>query len=653
MIDYAYLIPVLPIIGFILELFLGKYTWKRGGLFANLTLTGSVFISVGTLMEVLGGLTLDKSVEWFFPGMVVGVLIDPLSISMLCMVSFVGLLIHIYATEYMDEDPNKNIYFAETALFTGSMLGLVLSNNFLQLFIFYELVGLCSYLLIGFWWYKPEAAAAAKKAFLMTKVADVLFVVGLLMLYRETHSLIPEPLTFKYIFEILPEIAPQTLTVITILIFMGAVGKSSQFPLHSWIPDAMEGPTTVSALIHAATMVTAGVYLVARSFPIFLAAPHALTVVAIVGGFTALFAATMGLVVNDIKRVLAYSTISQLGYMTCMLGLGSVIGAAAVGYSLLHLISHAFFKALLFLGAGSVLHGLHDVRGIKEMGGLLKRMPITGYTMLIGSLALVGFPLTSGFFSKDRIIESAYEYALATQHAGGNVIVAYLPWLFVLLGVILTATYTFRMWFLAFTGKPRTYLAEHAHEAKGTMTVPLMVLSLFALFFGILTQGRFYKFLEGNFEPVADMEHLAELGGTVGVMHAVHGLHVPAGVIYLPTLLVLLGIATAGHFYYNNRRDVGKYVKSSNPVYKLLWNKYYIDYIYKDIICSRVVLTVAAATDIFDLHAIDGVINGMARVTAWAGRLLRKVQTGIVQDYATATVLGVSLLLIVVKVWGG
>ncbi|OFV68840.1 MAG: F420H2:quinone oxidoreductase subunit L [Candidatus Syntrophoarchaeum caldarius] len=634
-IEYAYWIALLPLIGFVLELFVGKYTWKRGGIFANLAILGSTIIAIGTLTEVLGGARIDVSVSWFFDGIVVGYLIDPLAIVMLCMVSFVSLMIHIYATAYMDEDPNKSLYFAETALFTCGMLGLVLSNNLLQLFIFWELVGVCSYLLIGFWWYKPEAAAAGKKAFLTTRVGDVLFLLGIILLYFNVSHL-PEPLSFKYLFslEVLEAIPHTHLTAIALLFLGGAVGKSSQFPLHVWIPDAMEGPTTVSALIHAATMVTAGIYLVARTYPIFIASPDALVVVAVLGGFTALFAATLGLVVNDIKRVLAYSTISQLGYMLCMLGVGSIIGAFAVGYSLFHLISHAFFKALLFLCSGAVLHGLANTRDLREMGGLLKKMPVTAIAMLIGALSLSGFPLTAGFFSKDRIIETAYEYGVATNN--------FLPWIFILLAALLTAVYTFRLWFMAFTGEPRSYLAEHAHEASKIMTIPLIVLAAFALFFGIF-QKKFYTFVGANFDSHL-IEELAHIGG----YHFHHAGHVPFVVMILPAVCAIGGIAIAYGIWYNNRVDVSTFISKENPIYRLLWNKYYLDFIFKDLIAERVFGFVALVAEAFDKYVIDGVVNGISYLVLTTGSRLRKIQTGVVETYATAVVIGVVILILLI-----
>ncbi|MDP2841951.1 MAG: NADH-quinone oxidoreductase subunit L, partial [Candidatus Methanoperedens sp.] len=507
-------------------------------------IAGSFIISLGIFLEIYPGGIIQQSLPWF-AGMNLGILIDPLAIVMLMMVSFVSLLIHIYAVGYMSHDPAKPRYFAETSLFTAAMLAVVLSDNIFQFFIAWELVGLCSFLLIGFWYHKPSAAAAAKKAFLVTRVGDVLFLAGIVLLYVNMSEIIAsrafalEPgnfiLQFKSMFDAIPLIDKTQLTYITLLFFGGAIGKSGQFPLHGWLPDAMEGPTTVSALIHAATMVTAGVYLVARTFPMFVAAPDSLLVVAYVGGFTALFAATMGLVMNDIKRVLAYSTVSQLGYMMLALGTaGAVVGAKAVGISMFHLISHAFFKALLFLCAGSVIHavGTNDIR---EMGGLFGKMKITATTMMIAALALAGIGIpflnigTAGFFSKDAIIEGAFEYGEKT----GDLI----PYAFAVIAALLTSIYIFRLWFMTFTGKPRS--ERHSHESPGVMTGPLMILAVFALFFGF-SQPGFYNYLETNFE----------LMGVPIAAHEGEAIHPPVIITLLPVIVGVVGFLISYAIYH-------------------------------------------------------------------------------------------------------
>jgi NADH-quinone oxidoreductase subunit L len=573
------------------------------------------------------------------------------------MVSFVSLLIHIYAVGYMSHDPAKSRYFAETSLFTAAMLSVILSDNILQFFISWEIVGVCSFLLIGFWYHKPSAAAAAKKAFLVTRIGDVLFLAGIVMLYVELIKIVNDPanafeigsgnfiLQFQTMFEAIPLIDKTQLTYITLLFFGGAVGKSGQFPLHGWLPDAMEGPTTVSALIHAATMVTAGVYLVARTFPMFAATPDtmsagvpdALLIVAYVGGFTALFAATMGLVMNDIKRVLAYSTVSQLGYMMLALGTaGAVLGAKAVGISMFHLISHAFFKALLFLCAGSVIHavGTNDIR---EMGGLFSKMKITAVTMLIAALSLAGIGIpflnigTAGFFSKDVIIEGAFEYGEVT----GDMI----PYAFAVIAALLTSIYIFRLWFMAFTGKPRS--ERHSHESPGVMTIPLMILAVLALFFGFSHTG-FYGYVETNFEL---------MGVEIGV-HEGEPFHPDAIVILLPVIVGVLGFLIAYLIYHKRILDMSKIISSRNPIYKLLYNRYYEPKIGADLIGVKLTHDVAAQSGEFiDRKIIDGlVIDTIISNTIFKiGEIIRKLQTGVVQNYASITILGVVLLLVLLK----
>ncbi|VVB84537.1 F(420)H(2) dehydrogenase subunit L [uncultured archaeon] len=653
--DYAALIVLLPVLAFVLTLFLGKKLYSGGALLPIAAIAGSFIISFGTFLEIYPDKTIQQSLSWF-AGMNIGILIDPLAVVMLMMVSFVSLLIHIYAVGYMAHDPAKPRYFAETSLFTAAMLGVILSDNILQFFIAWELVGLCSYLLIGFWYHKPSAAAAAKKAFLVTRVGDVLFLAGIVLLYFNMSEVVSsrafslEPgsfiLQFKSMFAAIPHIPPGQLTLITLLFFGGAVGKSGQFPLHGWLPDAMEGPTTVSALIHAATMVTAGVYLVARTFPMFVAAPNSLLVVAYIGGFTALFAATMGLVMNDIKRVLAYSTVSQLGYM--MLGLGAAgmaIGAGAVGISMFHLISHAFFKALMFLCAGSVIHavGTNDIR---EMGGLFGKMKITAITMIIAALALagIGIPLvnfgipfsigTSGFFSKDAIIEGAFAYGEQT----GDLI----PYVFAILAALLTSIYIFRLWFMTFTGTPRS--ERHAHESPNVMTRPLIILAVFALFFGY-TQSGFYGYVDKNFE-------------LMGVEMAVHeGEAVPPSIIivFMPVIVGVLGFLISYYIYYQRKLDVSKFITSENPVYKLLINRYYEPKLASDIIGVKLTHNVVAQSGEFvDRKIIDGLIidNIIGRTAFKLGEVMRRLQTGVVQNYAAVIILGIGLLVILLMLGG-
>lgn len=664
--EFAALIVLLPVIAFVLTLFLGKKLYSGGALLPIAAIAGSFIISVGIFFEIFPN---DGMVQQSFPwfaGMNIGILIDPLAIVMLMMVTFVSLLIHIYAVGYMSHDPARPRYFAETSLFTAAMLSVILSDNILQFFISWELVGLCSFLLIGFWYHKPSAAAAAKKAFLVTRVGDVLFLAGIVLLYVNMKLLIDNGtlvvesqsfiLQFKTMFEAIPLIDGTQLTYITLLFFGGAIGKSGQFPLHGWLPDAMEGPTTVSALIHAATMVTAGVYLVARTFPMFVATPStistgvpdSLLIVTYVGGFTALFAATMGLVMNDIKRVLAYSTVSQLGYMMLALGTaGTVLGAKAVGISMFHLISHAFFKALLFLCAGSVIHavGTNDIR---EMGGLFSKMKITATTMLIAALALAGFGIpfeglgmpimnigTAGFFSKDAIIEGALEYGEVTHDM--------IPYGFAVIAALLTSIYIFRLWFMTFTGKPRS--DRHSHESPGVMTGPLMILAIFALLFGF-SQAGFYGYVEKNFE-------LMDVNIAV---HEGEAFHPSALVILVPVIVGVLGLLISYLIYNRRIIDMSKIVSSGNPLYKLLYNRYYEPKLGADIIGVKLTHNVVAQSGEFiDRKIIDGLVidNIISNTLLKLGEIVRKLQTGVVQNYASVTIFGIALLLIILKLTFG
>ena len=676
--NIVYLIPALPVLAFVLTLAFGKKIHPGEGYIAILAIAASCIISVMAFLQIYNtGIPIEVSAHWFSV-LNVGILIDPLASVMLMMVTFVSLLIHIYALGYMAHDPAKPRYFAETALFTAAMLGVVLSDNILQFFISWELVGLCSYLLIGFWFRKPSAAAAGKKAFLTTRVGDVLFLAGIVILFFNMREHVLPHITgnetvyllqFSTIFENIHHIPSGQLTIITLLFFGGAVGKSGQFPLHVWLPDAMEGPTTVSALIHAATMVTAGVYLVARTFPMFIASPGVelagitipatLTVVAYIGGFTALFASTMGLVMNDIKRVLAFSTISQLGYMMLGLGMGSVIGAAAVGFAMFHLINHAFFKACLFLCAGSVIHstGTNDLR---EMGGLMSKMKITGITMLFASLALagigipfinkiVGFPVgTSGFVSKDAIIlDATYVFSHMTHD--------WIPFAFGILAALLTAIYTFRLWFMAFTGKPRQ--ERHPHESPATMTGVLSILAIFALVFGMLT---FYPFLDfvGHTYDHHEIEHLAGLGGNPILEHPEHEIHhivdhASPIIILLPVIVGVGGLLLAWMIYNRRWISVASIGNMQNPLFAILAKRYYQHEIFIELISLKFTYGVLALTSEFsDRKIVDGIIDGISSFIIGGAEVLKKIQTGVVQNYATATVLGVGLIALILSFKG-
>ena len=641
--DYAYLIVGLPVLAFVLTIFLGWRLPKGGGFFTVLATFAGFILSFGIFREIYpNNEIVHQSMHWF-ASFNAGILIDPLAIVMLLMVTFVCTLIHTYALGYMEGDPGMARYFAEAGLFTAAMLGLVFSDNLLQLFIFWELVGLCSYLLIGFWYRKPSAASAAKKAFLVTRVGDVMFLAGIVLLYSNMVKLnlvLPEGaylLQFQTIYDSLVHIPPDQLTWIALLLFGGAVGKSGQFPLHVWLPDAMEGPTTVSAMIHAATMVTAGVYLVARMFPLFYAAPDALMVVAYIGAFTALFAATMGLVMFDIKRVLAYSTVSQLGYMMAALGFGAAVGATAVGVSMFHLIGHSFFKALLFLCAGSVIHAV-ATNDMREMGGVLRSMKWTGLTMLAGSLTLAGFPLTTGFFSKDEIIILAFE--------NGAFGLGWIPYVFVILAALLTAIYTFRLWFLTFDGEPRS--DYHKHESPWIMLGPLVILAVFALFMGMPTQGQFYDYVGNNFEHFGvDFEELAHIGGH----HVEHGhVHEPFIFKILPIIVGVGGIIIAALFYSRWKRfDPSMITSERDPLRRILLKRYYQNEIYTLWFAEKVVYGIALVSNMIDLKIIDGAVNKISAVSVGFGGTLRKVQTGVIQNYITAIVLGLAALLILIQ----
>ncbi len=673
--DYAYLIVALPVLAFLLCLFVGWHLPRGGGFLTVLATFAGLILSLGIFSETYPDKIIHQSMPWF-ANFNVGILIDPLALVMLLMVTFVVTLIHTYANGYMNGDPGAARYFAEAALFTASMLGLIYADNLLQLFIFWELVGLCSYLLIGFWYRKPSAAAAAKKAFLTTRVGDVLFLAGIILLYNNLANLnltlAPGEylLQFPVIYAHVAQIPADQLTLIALGLLGGAVGKSGQFPLHVWLPDAMEGPTTVSAMIHAATMVTAGVYLVARMFPLFYAAPYGLTAVAAVGAFTALFAATMGLTSFDIKRVLAFSTVSQLGFMMAGLGVGAAVGTFAVGVSIFHLIGHSFFKALLFLGAGSVIHAV-NTNDMREMGGVGKYMKWTMYTMLIGSLSLAGFPLFTGFFSKDEIIVIAYEY---------GVMINFLPYIMLVLAAILTAIYTFRMWFSVFTGKERSDYGKH--ESPMIMIGPLVILAVFAFGFGFAAQEDFYSYLDSNFEHYdIDFAQLGIIGGHVLEGHAApegaaleeeqgspeiaESGHGAAGegeeggegeagepwyIQILPIIVAIGGILTAGLFYWNKIKkfDPSQVTGDKDPIRKLLLKGYYQHEILTGWFAETVVYGTALICNMIDIKLVDGWLNWLSAWVMGFAQHIRKVQTGVVQNYITALVLGVVVLVVVI-----
>ncbi len=660
MIDYAWLIPVFPLIAFlIIALAPKKLLIREGGAPWIIAMSVASFVlSMLVILDVFNGNTMGPAggqpsprIDWISVGsyqITFGIWVDQLTAVMLAVVSIVGTLVVIYSVGYMHaEGERKRRYYAEIALFIGVMFGLVLADNYLLMFIFWELVGLCSYLLIGFWKEKPSAAKAAKRAFIVTRVGDIMLMGGLIMLLQAVGSLDYAAL---FASNSLHSMDSFTATFAMIMIFGGAIGKSAQFPLHEWLPDAMEGPTTVSALIHAATMVNAGIYLVARSFPMFVQAPDALLVVALIGGITALIAATNALVATDIKRVLAYSTISQLGYMMLALGVGGLIIAEymtdpsasdlGAGYSsgMFHLMNHAFFKALLFLAAGSVIHGI-GTQDMREMGGLSKKMKITSITMLIGSLAIAGIPPFSGFWSKDEILSitfKGFENATSTTYET----VFLLIWIIGIATAFLTAFYMFRMWFMTFSGKPRT--EAHAHESPKVMTVPLMILACLAA-----VSGFFMLIGNGFFSFVS--ESISSIGAGVGIEAVNSGQAVvdifTDPLTYASLVVAVLGVLTAYMMYYKGTWSVARFAQGiSGKMQKLLANRYYISWFY-DAFAYNIIYGMSLVADILDRTVIDGVVNGFAWLSRKSGEVMRRAQTGYVQNYVLVIVLGACLLL--------
>jgi NADH-quinone oxidoreductase subunit L len=618
-----------PIFGFVLTYVVGRYYRNLSGIIASLAVLGSFIAAVLTFFYVQSNGTIYNSYEWFY-NIHAGIYIDHLTLVMALMVSFVSLMIHLFALYYMKDDPNKHIYFAETSLFTAGMLGLVVSSNLVLFFLFWELVGLCSYLLIGFWFFKPNATAAAKKAFIVTRVGDLLFLVGMAILYSSLqgfHGLgSNSPLSIPFLIAnakaIAAYVGPNVLGAVAVLFLAGAAGKSSQFPLHVWIPDAMEGPTTVSALIHAATMVTAGVYLVARVFNIYYySAPFALYSVVILGAFTALFAGIVGIFVNDIKRILAYSTISQIGYMLAAIGLGGVFGYGGVSFGMFHLVVHAVFKALLFMSAGAILIALMDLRDTRYMGGLWKRMPMTITLLFIGSLALIAFPYTSGYFSKDTIIAASWQY-----YAHYGTFSSFLPWLFLAIGALLTTLYTFRMFFRTALGKPRSYLAEHAKDPSVFALLPLFVLAIGALGLGAI-QSYFYGYIDSSYQMP----------------------NIPFYIDIIPMTLMAIGLVITYVLYGTTIWQRFKFAK--NPLYRIAKNKFYLDYLFTNIIAERVIVPISAGFTLFE-NSYNKAVNNVGTSTLKLGDMFRKIQNGVVENYFVVLIIGVSVIFIIVKLLG-
>jgi len=658
MITSAILIILLPLVSFTIQIFVGKRLPKQGAwlpflaIFASFLLSVPIFFQAVTQYEP-NNILAQQSWDWIVFGPVTvsfGIFIDNLTAVMLIVVTLISSMIHLYSMGYMHGDPRYSRYFAYLSLFSFSMLGLILVDGFFGIYIFWELVGLCSYLLIGFWFEKDSAANAAKKAFITNRIGDVGMFAGILILFTTLGTF-----SFEGVFQGVADgqLEGGLLTLSGILIFCGAIGKSAQFPLHVWLPDAMEGPTPVSALIHAATMVAAGVYLVGRTFVLYT--EQALLVIAYVGTITAFMAATIAIVQKDIKRVLAYSTISQLGYM--MVGLGT--GGYTAG--LFHLTTHAFFKALLFLGSGSVIHAVHT-QDMDEMGGLRKKMPITFWTFLIATLAISGVPPLSGFWSKDAILASALAFGF--EHSSHMII-----FVVMLVSAAITAFYMFRLVFMTFTGDARDKKKfDHAHESPWVMTVPLIVLAVFSV-------GTFWW---GWFEHLVAKPELASYASAPLAVEAAHeGAHGAAHsahtiALYLSILAAGLGILLATVVYYWKKISAEAWGRRLRPVYKLLWNKYYFDEFYGATAIAGTLLF-SRFSAWFDLKVIDGVVNGVARWTArfsfvdgWfdlkvvdglvnlVGRVvsgfgsqLRGIQTGKVQSYILMALAAVIVLFVI------
>lgn len=557
--------------------------------------------------------------------------IDTLTAVMLVVVNSVSALVHVYSNGYMHDDPHKTRFFAYLSLFTFAMLMLVTANNLVQLFFGWEGVGLASYLLIGFWYKKPTANAAAMKAFIVNRVGDFGLILGISTIFLTVGSV-----EFDTIFAQGPALALGTfnflgytvplLETICLLLFMGAMGKSAQFMLHTWLPDAMEGPTPVSALIHAATMVTAGVFLVVRFSPLFEFTEFASTFVVVIGATTAFFAATIGLVQNDIKRVVAYSTCSQLGYMFVAAGVGAYEAA------MFHLFTHAFFKALLFLGSGSVIHAMHHEQDMRKMGGLFKMIPLTYFMMLIGTLALTGFPFTSGYFSKDAIIEAAYAaHNPAHMYAFALLVIA----------ALFTSFYSWRLVFLTFHGPSRASkeVLSHVHESPSVMTIPLIILAV-----GALAAGAFFSssFVGHNFE--AFWQTAIVHNPTNHVMHDFHD--VPQWVVLSPFVMMVLGFVGAWYFYIARPELPKEMAETHAPLYRFLLNKWYFDEIYNVVFVKPTFWLGRLLWKIGDGRIIDGFgPNGLAARVLDVTRGLNRIQTGFVYHYAFAMLLGVAALI--------
>ncbi|NMG33313.1 NADH-quinone oxidoreductase subunit L [Azoarcus sp. TTM-91] len=652
------LVPLAPLAGAILAGLFGKLIGRTGAHVATILGVAVAFVaSIYIFRDVQAGNTFNGTVyTWMEAGGLtfeVGFMIDQLTVMMMLVVTFVSLMVHIYTIGYMHDDPGYQRFFSYISLFTFSMLMLVMSNNFLQLFFGWEAVGLVSYLLIGFWYERPTAIYANLKAFLVNRVGDFGFLLGIGLVAAYAGSL-----NYVEVFAQAGDLATQEMaftgwpliTAICICLFIGAMGKSAQVPLHVWLPDSMEGPTPISALIHAATMVTAGIFMVARMSPLFELSDVALSFVLVIGATTALFMGFLGIVQNDIKRVVAYSTLSQLGYMTVALGV------SAYSAAVFHLMTHAFFKALLFLGAGSVIMGMHHDQDMRNMGGLWKYMPVTWITSLLGSLALIGFPFFAGFYSKDSIIEAVH-----ASHIPGAGYALFC----VMLGVFVTAFYSFRMYFLVFHGKERFGQAHHheheedahagdhhhglapgqkPHESPWVVTLPLLLLAIPSVLIGFFTiePMLFGSWFDGVIyvgDNHVGLDELAEhFHGPVAM--ALHGLQTA------PFWLAMGGVAVAWFFYMIKPGIPAAIQRTFKPIHTLLENKYYFDRFNEIFFAGGARLLGKGLWKAGDQGVIDGVaINGTAKLVGWIAQMSRLFQTGHIYQYAFTMIIGVFILL--------
>lgn len=623
------LIPLLPLLAFIILGLGGHWIKERAHLVAVPAVVVSFFLSLIALSEVAGGNILEIPLyTWASSGpltITLGLYIDQLTVAMLMLVTTVSSLVHIYTIGYMHGEPGYARFFSNIALFTFSMLMLVMSDNFLQLFVFWEAVGLCSYLLIGHWYDRESARAAATKAFLVNRIGDFGFMLGILLVFVTFGSL-----QYQQVWSRLESVVGGTvnllgslggswevsvMTLICLLLFVGAVGKSAQVPLHVWLPDAMEGPTPISALIHAATMVTAGVFMVARLAPLYNLSPVAMDVVALVGGVTMFVGATIALTQTDIKRIVAYSTLSQLGYMMMACGLGGYIAG------MYHLLTHGAFKALLFLGCGSVIIALHHEQDMRRMGGLKDKLPVTYWTFVIGSLALAGFPLTAGFFSKDELL-------LASWMAGG---LGQGLTVLGLLTAMMTAFYSFRLVFVTFWGDSRVdpHHAGHVHEPSKTVTIPLLILAVLSIATGYI---GIPEFLAPAFP-----------GGEGAIGH--HGGTAAMGIMACATVMGLAGIVGAYVLYVKSPHLPDQFARQWQSLYQGSLHKWYVDEAYDQAFVNPTMRAADRLWKKVDVAVIDGAVNGVARGVAWGGWVTRLLQSGQAQNYALAMTVGAVVIL--------